>query len=74
MIVDGSDGVLLRPKTIDNSGVVREVDRRSSRDLWWLLLLAGRARRQPRAVRMAAPRAPPDGDRAPTAWRESATA
>ena len=40
MIVDGSDGVLLRPKTIDNSGVIREVDRRSSRDLWWLLLLA----------------------------------
>jgi cell division protein FtsL len=40
MIVDGSDGVLLRRKTIDNSGVIREVDHRSSRDLWWLLLLA----------------------------------
>jgi cell division protein FtsL len=28
------------PKAIDNSGVVREVDPRSSRDLWLLLLLA----------------------------------
>jgi len=32
-------GVVLLPKAIDNSQVVREVDPRSSRDLWWLLLL-----------------------------------
>jgi cell division protein FtsL len=31
--------VVLLPKAIDNSQVVREVDPRSSRDLWWLLLL-----------------------------------
>jgi cell division protein FtsL len=28
--------VILVPKAIDNSKVVREVDPRSSRDLWWL--------------------------------------
>ena len=31
------DPVLLVPKAIDNSQVVREVDPRSSRDLWWLV-------------------------------------
>jgi len=35
------DGVILVPKSIDNSQVVREVDPRSSRDLWLLLLLVG---------------------------------
>ena len=30
------DPVILVPKAIDNSKVVREVDPRSSRDLWWL--------------------------------------
>lgn len=33
------DPVLLVTKAIDNSQVVREVDPRSSRDLWWLLVL-----------------------------------
>jgi cell division protein FtsL len=33
------DPVVLVPKSIDNSQVVREVDPRSSRDLWWLLAL-----------------------------------
>jgi cell division protein FtsL len=36
-----SDPVLHIPKAIDNSRVVREVDPRSSRDLWLLLLLVG---------------------------------
>jgi cell division protein FtsL len=31
------DPVILSPKAIDNSKVVREVDPRSSRDLWWLV-------------------------------------
>jgi cell division protein FtsL len=31
------DPALLVPKAIDNSQVVREVDPRSSRDLWWLV-------------------------------------
>lgn len=31
------DPGLLVPKAIDNSQVVREVDPRSSRDLWWLV-------------------------------------
>ena len=31
------DPVILVPKAIDNSQVVREVDPRSSRDLWWLV-------------------------------------
>ena len=30
------DPVILVPKAIDNSKVVREVDPRASRDLWWL--------------------------------------
>jgi cell division protein FtsL len=34
-----ADPVVLLPKAIDNSQVVREVDPRSSRDLWWLLVL-----------------------------------
>ena len=29
--------ILVTPKAIDNSKVVREVDPRSSRDLWWLV-------------------------------------
>jgi cell division protein FtsL len=33
------DPVLVIPKAIDNSQVVREVDPRSSRDLFWLLAL-----------------------------------
>lgn len=33
------DPVVLVPKSIDNSQVVREVDPRASRDLWWLLVL-----------------------------------
>ena len=37
---DALDRVDLLPKAIDNSHVVREVDPRSSRDLWLLLLLA----------------------------------
>jgi cell division protein FtsL len=31
------DPAILVPKAIDNSQVVREVDPRSSRDLWWLV-------------------------------------
>jgi cell division protein FtsL len=31
------DPVIMVPKAIDNSQVVREVDPRSSRDLWWLV-------------------------------------
>jgi cell division protein FtsL len=34
-----TEPVVLLPKAIDNSHVVREVDPRSSRDLWWLLVL-----------------------------------
>jgi cell division protein FtsL len=37
---DALDGVDLLPKAIDNSQVVREVDPRSRRDLWLLVLLA----------------------------------
>ena len=37
---DALDGVDLLPKAIDNSQVVREVDPRSSRALWLLVLLA----------------------------------
>jgi cell division protein FtsL len=37
---DALDRVDVLPKAIDNSHVVREVDPRSSRDLWLLLLLA----------------------------------
>jgi len=33
------EGVVLVPKLIDNSQVVREVDPRSNRDLWGLLLV-----------------------------------
>ncbi len=29
--------ILVTPKAIDNSKVVREIDPRSSRDLWWLV-------------------------------------
>ena len=36
-----SDPVLHLPKAIDNSRIVREIDPRSSRDLWLLLLLVG---------------------------------
>lgn len=36
---DPGEPVVLLPKAIDNSHVVREVDPRSSRDLWWLLVL-----------------------------------
>jgi cell division protein FtsL len=36
---DALDGVDLLPKAIDNSQVVREMDPRSSRDLWLLVLL-----------------------------------
>ena len=35
------DPVILIPKAIDNSQVVREVDPRSSRDLWWLVAVVG---------------------------------
>ena len=35
------DPVLLLPKLIDNSKVVREVDPRASRELWALVLLVG---------------------------------
>ena len=38
---DEVEDVLLPPKSIDNSKVVREVDPRSNRDLWLLLLLIG---------------------------------
>jgi cell division protein FtsL len=38
---DELDGVVLLPKSINNSQVVREVDHRSNRDLWWLLVLVG---------------------------------
>lgn len=38
---DAPEGVVLLPKSIDNSQVVREVDPRSSRDLWGLLVLVG---------------------------------
>ena len=33
------DSAALLGKSIDNSQVIREVDPRSSRDLWWLILL-----------------------------------
>jgi len=36
---DDLEAALVVPKAIDNSQVVREVDPRSSRDLWWLLVL-----------------------------------
>jgi cell division protein FtsL len=36
---EGLADVVLLPKAIDNSQVVREVDPRSNRDLFWLLLL-----------------------------------
>jgi cell division protein FtsL len=36
---DGLDGVVLLPKSINNCQVIREVDPRSSRELWWLLVL-----------------------------------
>jgi len=35
------DPVVLLPKLIDNSKVVREVDPRASRDLWLLVLVVG---------------------------------
>jgi len=35
------DPAILVPKAIDNSQVVREVDPRSSRDLWWLVAVVG---------------------------------
>ncbi len=35
------DPVIMVPKAIDNSQVVREVDPRSSRDLWWLVAVVG---------------------------------
>ena len=38
---DEVDPVLLLPKLIDNSKVVREVDPRASRELWALVLLVG---------------------------------
>ena len=38
MRVESTDPVMI-PKSIDNSQVVREVDPRSSRDLFWLLAL-----------------------------------
>lgn len=38
MRVESADPVMI-PKSIDNSQVVREVDPRSSRDLFWLLAL-----------------------------------
>ncbi len=38
---DELDGVVLLPKSIRNSQVVREVDPRSSRELWGLLVLVG---------------------------------
>jgi len=39
MMDDGLGRVVLLPKSIDNSQVVREVDPRASRDLFWLLAL-----------------------------------
>lgn len=38
---DELEGVVLLPKAIRNSQVVREVDPRSSRELWGLLVLVG---------------------------------
>jgi cell division protein FtsL len=38
---DELEGVVLLPKSIRNSQVVREVDPRSSRELWGLLVLVG---------------------------------
>ncbi|HVQ29167.1 MAG TPA: cell division protein FtsL [Vicinamibacteria bacterium] len=35
------DSATLLGKSIDNSQVIREVDPRSSRDFWWLILLGG---------------------------------
>ena len=37
MRADAADPVVVIPKSIDNSQVVREIDPRSSRDLFWLL-------------------------------------
>jgi cell division protein FtsL len=34
------DGVVRIGKAVDNSQVVREVDPRASREIWWLILLA----------------------------------
>jgi len=39
MRVESADPVVVIPKSIDNSQVVREMDPRSSRDLFWLLAL-----------------------------------
>ena len=36
---EGLEDVVLLPRSIDNSQVVREVDPRSNRDLFWLLLV-----------------------------------
>ena len=41
MRAEPADPVVVIPKSIDNSQVVREVDPRSSRDLFWLLALVG---------------------------------
>jgi cell division protein FtsL len=41
MVRSELDPVILVPKAIDNSQVVREVDPRSSRDLWWLVTVVG---------------------------------
>jgi len=36
---EGMDGVVRIGKAVDNSQVVREVDPRASREIWWLILL-----------------------------------
>jgi cell division protein FtsL len=38
---DGLDGIIVLPKSIDNSQVVRQVDPHFNRDLWLLVLLVG---------------------------------
>ena len=53
------EGVVLLGKPIDNSRVVRQVDPRSRRELWLLILLVSVARRRPRPLRLARARDPP---------------
>ena len=40
MRAESLDGIVRIGKAVDNSQVVREVDPRASREIWWLILLA----------------------------------
>ena len=70
------EGVVLLGKPIDNSRVVRQVDPRSRREIWLLILLVARPRRRPRALRLARARDPPrraGGRRTSTARRSGSS-